>query len=75
MAPFVNLLGVVGWILLAVGGFFVLVIAFQKGTWWGIGMLFLGSILWPIFILLHWNDTKYWFLVALSGGLIRCVVS
>ena len=62
-----------GLVVLLIGSFFILVIAFQKSAGWGIALLLLGPILWPFFVFPNWNETKFWFFVALSGGLIQYV--
>jgi hypothetical protein len=60
----------VGTFIFCVGVFFLLVQAFEKSTGWGVGMLLFGGILWPIFVIKYWEDTSFWFFVALTGALI-----
>jgi hypothetical protein len=58
-----------GIFVLCVGLFFLLVLAFEKSKGWGFGMLLFGGVLWPVFVIKYWEDTSFWFFVALTGGL------
>jgi apolipoprotein N-acyltransferase len=66
-------LNIAGFVIFIISAFFILVIAFQKSTTWGFAMLILGSLLWPIFILKNWSETKFWFFIALFGSLLQFV--
>ena len=73
MFHFEHALNIVGLVIFIISAFFILVLAFQKSTTWGFAMLILGSLLWPIFILKNWNETKFWFFIALFGTLLQYV--
>jgi hypothetical protein len=55
------------------GALMIITVAFQKSAGWGIAMLLLGGILWPVFVLLNWKATSYWFFFALTGSLIMYI--
>lgn len=59
----------IGIAIFCVGAFFILAQAFAISTGWGVAMLILGGLLWPVFVLKYWKDTSYWFFVCLAGGL------
>jgi hypothetical protein len=63
----------VGVAIFCIGAFFLLVMAFEKSTAWGIAMLILGGILWPVFVIMYWKDTSFWFFWALVGVLITYI--
>jgi hypothetical protein len=62
-----------GFALFAIGVICLIAIGFEIGKGWGVGMLLFGALLWPIFVLLNWSKTNFWFFVALTGFLIMYV--
>ncbi len=60
----------VGIIIFLIGALFLTVQAFEKGTGWGLGMLFFFGILWPVYVIKFWKDASFWFFWALAGALI-----
>jgi hypothetical protein len=46
---------VVGVIITIVGGARFAIAAFEESVWWGFGVLFF-PIVWPIFLILHFDD-------------------
>ena len=60
----------VGIVIFCIGALCIIAAAFSKSTGWGIAMLLLGGILWPVFVLLNWKETSYWFFFCLAGVLI-----
>jgi hypothetical protein len=60
----------VGATIFCIGALCIIATAFQKSTGTGIAMLFFGVFLWPIFVLMNWKATSYWFFFALAGFLI-----
>ena len=68
----VEFLIVVGWIIGAVGGIWILVKAFQESIWWGLGSLFV-PIVGLIFVLTHWQEAGKPFLIQLGGSALMVV--
>jgi len=60
----------VGAVIFVIGALLIITTAFQKSTGWGVAMVLFGVILWPIFVLLNWKETSYWFFFTLAGFLI-----
>jgi len=60
----------VGAVIFVIGALCLIATAFQKSTGWGCAMLLFGVFLWPIFVLLNWKQTSYWFFFTLAGFLI-----
>jgi hypothetical protein len=60
----------VGVAIFCFGALMLVTVAFQKSTGWGVAMLLFGWLLWPIFVLLNWKQTNYWFFFCLTGWLI-----
>jgi uncharacterized membrane protein len=56
--------------IFCIGGLAILAQAFGRSTGWGIAMLLLGGILWPVFVLINWKESSYWFFFCLTGVLI-----
>lgn len=65
-----SIIQIIGIFVFIIGAFFILVTAFEKGIGWGFVMLLFGGIAWPLFILLHWKETSYWFYWTLTGTLL-----
>jgi len=63
----------VGLVIFCIGALMIITVAFQKSTGWGIAMVLLGGLLWPIFVLMNWKTTSYWFFFALTGSLIMYI--
>jgi hypothetical protein len=62
----------VGGLIAFVGGIWLIVVAFKKSVWWGLGSLivpFVGLI----FAILNWQVAKTPFLVYLAG-IVLCVI-
>lgn len=62
-----------GLAIFCIGGLCIIAAAFAKSTGWGIAMLLLGGVLWPVFVLMNWKDTSYWFFFTLTGVLIMYI--
>ena len=60
----------VGAVIFCIGALCIIATAFQKSTGWGVAMVLFGVILWPIFVLMNWKATSYWFFFTLIGFLI-----
>lgn len=65
-----NWVGLLGLVIFAIGAFCIIVAAFEQGIAWGLTMIFFGAVAWPVFVLLYWKETSYWFYWALTGVLI-----
>jgi hypothetical protein len=54
-----NIIGIIilaiGVIIIIVGGARFAIAAFEESVWWGLGVLFF-PIVWPIFLILHFDD-------------------
>jgi hypothetical protein len=61
-----------GGLALLVGSVFLIIAAFRVSTAWGLTILFLSWLVVPTFIFLfkHWLETRTWFLVAVTGGVV-----
>jgi len=53
-------------LLLAAGGLWFLVVAFQESPLWGLGCLLVAPVS-LIFLILHWDEAGKPFLVQLAG--------
>jgi hypothetical protein len=53
----------------AVGGIWLLVVAFQESVLWGLGSLFI-PLVGLAFVISHWDAAKRPFLVNIGGGLL-----
>jgi hypothetical protein len=60
----------VGAVIFVIGALCIIATAFQKSTAWGVWMVLFGVIIWPVFVLLNWKQTSYWFFFTLVGFLI-----
>lgn len=49
------------------GGLWLIGIAFQESTLWGLGCLFLPVVS-PVFAILFWSQAKKPFLMSIAGG-------
>lgn len=67
-----SLLYWVGILISAVGGIWLLVVAFQESVLWGLGCLFI-PIVSLVFVIMHWEKGGKPFLVSLGGGVIAVV--
>ncbi len=66
MGALATILLVVGYILLGVGGLWLIITAFQTSIGWGLGSL----LFWPValaFVVMHWDTAKKPFLTELVG--------
>ncbi|MEO8000615.1 MAG: hypothetical protein ABI644_01980 [Arenimonas sp.] len=59
-------LAMLGLLIAAVGGIWLLVITFQTSILWGLASLFI-PIVSLIFVIMHWEETKKPFLIELAG--------
>ncbi len=62
-----------GAIIVVIAWICIMVIAFQKSILWGLGVLFFGGIVGPIFALLNWKKAGYWLMFGLVGWLIMYI--
>lgn len=53
-----TVLVLVGFVLVLLGALGILIAAFQESVLWGLGVLFIGGICTPLFIILHWGRAK-----------------
>jgi len=65
---------IVAMILSAVGGIWLLVVAFKESVWWGLGSLLLPFV-GLIFAIMHWQVAKRPFLISLAGGILWVVAA
>lgn len=70
---FVSTLDWVGAIIVFLAWIIIMVIAFQKSVLWGLGVLIFSGIIGPLFVLLNWKETSYWFFFGLVGFLIMYI--
>jgi FtsH-binding integral membrane protein len=61
-----NLLAIVGILVIAVGGLWMLIAGFSEGILWGLGMIFLPFVS-LVFLILHWRRAKDPFFLQLAG--------
>jgi len=64
-----TILTVIGYIVMAAGGIWILVLAFQDSVMWGLGCLRI-PIVQLIFAFTHWEDSKIPFLIQVGGAVI-----
>jgi hypothetical protein len=69
MAILGMLLLVVGLAVAAVGGIWLIVVAFQESVLWGLGSLFI-PLVGLAFVISHWDAAKRPFLINLGGALL-----
>lgn len=62
-------LTILGLVIAIVGGVWILVLAFQKNIWWGLGCLFVPFVS-LIFAIMHWDIAAKPFLISLGGGIL-----
>ncbi len=60
---------VLGGLVCAVGGIWILVKAFQTSVLWGLGCLFVPFVS-LVFVFTHWADTKVPFLINIGGAAV-----
>ena len=65
---------ILGMILGAVGGIWLLVVAFKESVWWGLGSLFIPFVS-LIFVIMHWQVSKKPFLISLAGTILLLVAA
>jgi hypothetical protein len=63
----------IGVIIMLIAWICIMVIAFQKSVLWGLGVLFFGGIVGPIFALLNWKQAGYWLMFGIVGWLITII--
>lgn len=56
----------IGWAISILGSILVLIAAFKKSVWWGLGSLFVPFVV-LIFVILNWAAAKRGFLLSLAG--------
>ena len=56
----------IGWLTAAVGGIWILVLAFQKSVVWGLGCFFVPFVV-IIFAIQNWGEAKRPFLIQIGG--------
>jgi hypothetical protein len=59
----------VGLAVSAVGGIWLIVVAFQESVLWGLGSIFVPFV-GLIFVIMHWNVAKKPFLINIGGALL-----
>ena len=66
MSTLGSVLTVIGYLVAAAGGIWIIVIAFQDSIVWGLGCLFVPCVQ-LIYAITHWEDTKVPFLINIGG--------
>jgi hypothetical protein len=61
-----------GAVLALVGAIWLLVVAFKKSVWWGLGSFFIPFVN-VIFAIMNWQVSKTPFLIMI-GGIVLCVI-
>lgn len=59
-------LTVIGYLVALVGGIWILVLAFRKSVWWGLGSLFIPFV-GIVFAIMNWTEAKVPFLIEVGG--------
>ena len=67
------LLVILGLILCLVGSICILIAAFKESLLWGLGVLFINSIVVIIFVILHFEETKKPFIIWVIGVVLMIV--
>ncbi len=67
-----ELLSIIGIIIVAVGGIFLLIETFRESILWGIGGILISPIL-LLFIVLHWDVSKRPVVIQIVGLLIMFI--
>ena len=67
------LLVILGLILCLVGSIWIIVAAFKESTLWGLGVLFINSIVTIIFVILHFEETEKPFIIWVIGVVLMIV--
>ena len=60
------ILWLIGMVLVAVGGIWLLVVAFQERVLWGLGCLLVPLVA-LVFVIMHWKEAGKPFLIELAG--------
>jgi len=60
----------IGSLFMLVGTVAFIVAGFRESVWWGLGMLFLGSLVQLVFLFMYWNESKQAFLIQALGVLL-----
>ena len=63
-----------GGLIALVGAIWLLVVAFQKSIWWGLGSLLIPFVS-LIFVIMHWQVSKKPFLISIAGGVLLGVAA
>jgi len=61
-----------GGLITLIGAIWLLVVAFKKSIWWGLGSLLIPFVS-LIFVILNWQDSKKPFLIQVAG-VVLCLV-
>ena len=64
---------ILGILLCAVGSIWILVAAFKESILWGLGVLFINSIVTIIFVIMHFEETKKPFIIWIIGVVLMIV--
>ena len=72
MSSIFGILSIVGYIIMAVGGIWILVKAFQESILWGLGSLFIPFVVF-FFIGMHWQVSKKPFFIRLIGFAVAII--
>ena len=67
------LLVILGLILCLVGSIWILIAAFKVSTLWGLGVLFINTIVTVIFVFLHFEEAKKPFIIWVIGVVLLIV--
>lgn len=63
---------ILGLALLAIGGLWLLVLAFQENIWWGLGSLLVSPVL-LVFGIVHWHKSKTPLLLSAAGSVLFAI--
>ena len=72
MSAIGGILAILGWIIMAVGGIWLLVIAFKEHILWGLGSLFIPFV-GLVFVIMHWKKSAKPFFIWLAGFVVMFV--
>jgi hypothetical protein len=61
-----------GGLITLIGAIWLLVVAFKKSIWWGLGSLLIPFVS-LIFVILNWQDSKKPFLIQVAG-VVLCLI-
>lgn len=67
-----SILMILGSIISLVGAIMVLIVAFKKSIWWGLGSLLVPFVI-LVFIVMNWQETSKGFFIMLGGWVLMII--